>query len=412
LENQTANNSLVDFEPLIKNRNFIILMSGQFVSTFGSSLSQIIIPLLILTIYKSPGLAGIVGGIETLPYLAFSLLAGVITDRWNQKRVMIVSEIIRAFNIATIPISLIFGSLSLTQLVVNALVEGTCFVFFQMAESSVSVTIVGNRQITHSATVNEVIASFSPLVGPALGGYLFGVARAIPFLIDAITFVYSFMAISLIRMPDNKERLTDPQPRLSIKKDIGEGVKWLREQPVLLGLAVLNATLTFALTGESLLVMVQLRNLSASPTTIGLVFTIAGVGAIVGSMCGGYVKKNFRFGYSVLLLTWLFSLFMGCFAFAHSVWSIGVVFSLLLFIDPLYDVIALSYRYVHIPPHLLGRVNSVFRLIGRSLQPLGVALMGFSLQYLGTFITIITFTGVLAIVAVLFTFNSRFRTTQ
>ena len=166
--NQLANDVAVDSKPLIKNRNFILLMSGQLVSTFGSSLSQIVIPLLILTIYKSPGLAGILGGIETLPYLAFSLIAGVVTDRWNKKIVMMVSEIIRAFNISTIPIALIFGELSLFQLVVNALIEGTCFVFFQMSETAVSVTIVGDRQITNSATFNEVIASFSPLVGPAL----------------------------------------------------------------------------------------------------------------------------------------------------------------------------------------------------------------------------------------------------
>ena len=197
-----------------------------------------------------------------------------------------------------------------------------------------------------------------------------------------------------------------------MKADISEGLKWLRNQPVLLGLAILNATLTFALTGEALLVMVQLRNLSTSPSTIGLIFTIAGAGAIVGSMCGGYVKKKFRFGYSILLLTWFFSLFMGCFMFAHSVWSIGLVFSILFFIDPLYDVVAMSYRYENIPPQLLGRVNSVFRLVGHSLQPLGVALMGFSLQYLGTSITVITVTGVLAIVAAIFTLNSRFRTTQ
>src|SRR5262249_55681404 len=103
---------------LWRNKNYMLLWSGQVVSTIGSSGSQIIYPLLILALTDSPAAAGIAASARALPYLLFSLPVGALVDRWDRKRVMIWSDIGRAVAVASIPLAMAFDALSLPQIYV------------------------------------------------------------------------------------------------------------------------------------------------------------------------------------------------------------------------------------------------------------------------------------------------------
>jgi MFS family permease len=132
---------LPKLRPLIFNRDYMLLWTGQVVSAVGSSMSGIVFTLLILAITTTPtdplgneALAGFAAALFSLPYLLFSLPVGALIDRWNRKRVMIISDGLRALNIATIPIAIFGGWITPWQLMVNAFIEGTFFVFFNLAE--------------------------------------------------------------------------------------------------------------------------------------------------------------------------------------------------------------------------------------------------------------------------------------
>src|SRR6266436_6068416 len=122
--------------PLRRNRDFILLWSGQAVSTIGTRVSSLAYPLLVLALTHSPAKAGIVGFAQALPYMLFYLPAGALVDRWNRKRVMLIADAGRALALGSLALVLAFGSLSLAQIIVVAFVEGSLFVFFSLAESA------------------------------------------------------------------------------------------------------------------------------------------------------------------------------------------------------------------------------------------------------------------------------------
>ena len=121
------------FVPLWRNRDYILLWSGQMISSVGSRVSMLAFPLLVLALTHSPAQAGLIGAMRGLPYALLILPAGTLVDRWNRKRVMILCDIGRALALGSIPLALVLGHLTIAQIYVVSLVEGTLFTFFSLA---------------------------------------------------------------------------------------------------------------------------------------------------------------------------------------------------------------------------------------------------------------------------------------
>jgi len=115
--------------PLWRNRDFILLWSDQTVSTLGTSMSLLALPLLALALTRSPAQAGFLAAVQSLPYLVFSLPAGALIDRWDRKRVMIRCDAARFIVYGSVPLAYVLGHLTIAQLYLVALVGGTAFVF-------------------------------------------------------------------------------------------------------------------------------------------------------------------------------------------------------------------------------------------------------------------------------------------
>src|SRR5581483_321716 len=120
--------------PLRRNRDFVLLQAGQLLSTAGTQATAIAYPLLVLALTHSPARAGLVGFASILPYALFGLLAGVAADRWNRKRVMLAADGVRAIAIGSLVAALAVGHVTFAQIAAVAFVEGTAFVFFNIAE--------------------------------------------------------------------------------------------------------------------------------------------------------------------------------------------------------------------------------------------------------------------------------------
>src|SRR5438552_3071981 len=141
--------------PLWRNRDYMLLWSGQLVSTLGSAASQVVFPLLILAITNSPAAAGIAGALFMLPYALFSLPAGALIDRWDRKRVMVLCDTGRALVFASIPVALALNVLTVWQLYVTSFLEGTLFVFFNIAEAASLPRVVSKAQLPQAAAQNQ-----------------------------------------------------------------------------------------------------------------------------------------------------------------------------------------------------------------------------------------------------------------
>src|SRR5947209_14202116 len=133
---------------LWRNRDYMLLWSGQALSDIGGAISELAFPLLVLAVTHSPAQAGFVAALRALPATLFSLLAGVLVDRWDRKWVMLVCDAGRALNLAGIPVAYALGHLTIWQLSLTAFLEGTLMIVFKLAKTVAVPQVVTRAQIT------------------------------------------------------------------------------------------------------------------------------------------------------------------------------------------------------------------------------------------------------------------------
>lgn len=392
--------------PLWRNRDYMLLWSGQIVSSTGTRVSQLALPLLVLALTHSPAQAGLIGAVRGIPYALFILPAGALVDRWNRKLVMILCDAGRALALGSIPLALLLGHLAIAQLYIVSLVEGTLFTFFNLAETACLPHVVAKEQLTAAAAQNSVIDSVSGMVGPSLGGFLYGLAKSIPFLTDAITYGASVLSLFFIKKDFQEERDVKP---LRLWAEVGEGLSWLWHAPLIRFIALLTGGLILPVTGYSLILIVLAQSQHASSFTIGLILAAGGVGSIVGAMLVAPLQRRFRFGQLMIGGTWLWGLTWLLFAIAPNPLVLGIAVAASFIVVPIYMSVQFGYRLSVIPDQLQGRVNSVFRLIAFGSEPVGMAITGFLLQAIGPIPAVLVLFVPQGILAVVATFSGHFR---
>lgn len=392
---------------LWRNRDFMLLWSGQTVSVLGSGMSQIAAPLLILALTGSPANAGLAGFLYTIPYVILSLPAGALIDRWNRKRVMILCDTGRALALGSVPVAFALGHLTVIQLYIASLVEGTLFVFFNLAEVACLPRVVPAEQLPDATSRNQAAETAAFLVAPPLGGFLFqAVGKTVPYLADAVSYVVSVVSLLFIRTRFQEERTAAPR---ALRVEIGEGLVWLWRQPLIRFMAFLTGGLNFTGFAMILGVIVLAKHQGASPTVIGFIMAMGGAGGIVGSLLGPPIQKRFAFGPVIIVMVWIQALLFPLFAVAPNPLVLGLVSAGVVVSGPIYNVVQFSYRLALIPDALQGRVNSVFRLTAFGFQPIGAALAGVLIQAFGAVTTILLFSAWLIGLAVLTTVNRHVR---
>jgi MFS family permease len=360
--------------PLRKNRDFVLLQTGQMLSTIGTASTQIAYPLLVLATTHSPAKAGVVGFAAFAPYVVFGLLAGVAADRWNRKRVMIVMDLVRVLCMTSIVVAYELHELTFAQIAVVALVEGSAFVFFNIAEVGALRSVVPSRQLPDAAAAEQARQSVVTLAGPPLGGALFGFGRALPFLADAISYVFSIGSLLLMRTPFQETRTRDATP---LRTQIREGISFLWQHPYLRTSAFIFAGDNFVFQAIFLVFVVVAKRHGWSGAQIGAMIAAFGVSSLIGSLVAPRMTKILGVRTIMLLNQWgnglfvLFVFFDSPYVFAASVLPVA-------FVSPWLNSVIVGYRTAVTPDHLVGRVSSVARnlaFLGMPLGPLAAGLL-------------------------------------
>jgi MFS family permease len=359
------------------NRDYLLLWSGQAISLIGTQVSQLALPLLVLAFTHAPAQAGIVGALKALPYLVVSLPAGALMDRWNRKRVMMLCDSGRALALGSIALALVLGKLTMLQVYLVALSEGTLFVFFNLAEVSCLPRIVASAQLPTAVARNEATINLGYLLGPSLGGLLYGLGRIAPFLVDALSYLASVLSLCFIRTPFQEARVVSSA---RLWDDIQEGLAWLLRQPFIRFLALLTAIGNLVDFGVGLTVIVLAQKQHASAVGIGLMMACGGIGGIIGSTLASVVQRKHTLRQILVGTHWGWGLLLICIALAPSPWVIGILLGLIEVLVSIALVAQYSYRLATIPDALRARVTSVFRLVVVAGQPLGLTLAGVLIQ--------------------------------
>jgi MFS family permease len=371
--------------PLWRNPNYLLLWGGQAISSIGTQASQLALPLLILAATGSPVRAGILGGLRGLAYIVVGLPAGALVDRWNRKLVMVLCDSGRALALGSIPLALLIGHLTVAQLYAVGFAEGALFIFFGLAETACLTRVVPAQQLPDAVAQNQATDAASILVGPPFGGALYGIAHALPFVADAVSYGVSVVSILFIRARIQDERT---ERRRAFLAEIGSGISWIWRHRTIQLLLWLNTGLNLVYGGWTLLLIELAQRLGAGPGVIGLIFASGGVGTLLGALLTPLAQRWFSVAQLIIGVMWIFALTWPPYALAPNLLALGVVNAIGFFFVPITISTQFSYRLLLVPDAFQGRVNSVFRLGIFGGQTLGLLMIGFLLQRYGPVATV------------------------
>jgi MFS family permease len=370
------------------------LFTGTVVSNLGDGMATVAYPWLASAITRNPLLIALVAVAQRLPWLVFTLPAGVITDRVDRRKAMVTMDVVRgcltlvvAFAVMgaqdTLPgpdeLDLVTGTRTgLFLLVLGAtLLLGMAEVLRDNSNQTILPNIVRPDQLEKANgriwSIENITNTFA---GPPLGSLLLIVAFSLPFFVDAGTFFLAAAMVMLIPGSFRAER-EDLEARPSFRSELGEGVRWLMGHSLLRPMAIILGVMNAAamITGATLVLFAQ-EVLDIGP----FLFTVLFFGGAIGGLIGGNVAPavSRRLGSGTALAVALGGMAIGPFIIGLVPWwpLVIVIFGIEAFFGILWNVITVSLRQTIIPSRLLGRVNSVYRFFAWGMIPIGAAVGG------------------------------------
>ncbi|UMP04531.1 MFS transporter [Amycolatopsis sp. EV170708-02-1] len=333
------------------------------IDSLGNGVFTAALPLLAVTVSHDPRDVALVSAATYLPWLLLSLPAGSVVDRVDRTTLMWRTQALQALIVGVLAALVAAGMISAPVLVLLAFALGACDVFYDNAAQTAVPDLVP-KGLLHRANGGQQVAMIvgRQFLGPPLGSLFFALAWTLPFAVDAASFVLA--AVLLAKLPGRRGRAE------SVK--VLDGVRWLMRHRLLRALALLLGINTFCgQLGNATLVLFVTDVLHLGAGVFGLLLA----GAAIGGVVGGLVITR--------LVAWLGDLrallvslavnatvFVGM-GFSPNVVVLGGLFAVSSFVTTIWNVVTVGVRQQEVPSTLLGRVNSVYRLLGWGLMPLG-----------------------------------------
>lgn len=359
---------------LWKHGDFLWLWSSQTVSQFGSQVSALALPLVaIVALRESAFEVAMLGMVEFLPFLLFSLPAGVWVDRLPRRPMLVVADVVRAVALITVPIAYWLDALTIWQLYAVGFAVGVGTVFFDVAYQSYLPSLVAREDLSEGNSKLEISRSAAQLGGPGLGGVLIGILTApVAVAADAISFVVSALLIGRIR---TGERRPAREERRSLLSELWEGLRYVLRHEYVRGMAASVAIFNFfGNVGGAIFLVYLVRDLGMSATTIGLVLGLGNLGFLAGAFVAKRVEARLGVGRTIVGSMALspFGLLLVPLATRETAAPLIVASGVIVgFAVVLYNVSAISLMQAITPDRLLGRMNASRRFVVWGVIPLG-----------------------------------------
>jgi predicted MFS family arabinose efflux permease len=373
--------------PLRRNRDFMWLQTAELLSSGGSQITAIAYPLLVLALTGSAAKAGLVAFARLLGMALLALPAGLAADRWSRKRLMIAAHAGRSLAIGTLATLLIVDQIAFWTIPVIAFVEGSGAAVYSAAQAGAMRAVVPKSQLPAAVAVVTGRSAAISLAAPPVGGALFAVARALPFVVHAVSYAFSTIALLAMRTPFQEAREPDPSP---LRARLAEGFRFLWRHPFLRACAFFFGLANFIGPGVLLAVVVIGEREGLSGGEVGLLVSAFGACLLLGSFLSPLVRRVLPVRGVLLLELWTWA---GCGLFV--IWpNVYVLTASILptaLAIPSTDSVVRSYELSMTPDRLLGRVESVRSTIALMIAPLGPLVAGLLLESVSERATIAVF---------------------
>ncbi|MGH6654102.1 MAG: MFS transporter [Actinocrinis sp.] len=383
---------------LWRNRDYTGWWIGESVSEFGSTLSAVAFPLLILAVTGSAARAGFVQSAAGIGALVTMLLGGALADRFSRRTLLIAAPLVEALAVSTVVVSVATGHVNVAHLTVVGFVQGLASGLAGGAGFAALRRVVPAPQLPTAFAQLQGRTMAIRLAGPAGGGLLFTLARWVPFLGDTLSFLVGAFGVALIRRPlgpDPDERV----PGEPVLASIRAGFSFIRGNAYLRFLMAWAALANACVTGMLLLVIVLVRDHHGSAALVGAVTSLGAVGGLVGSLFSARIARRAPGRLLVITVSWLMALTPVGIAVVPWPWAIGALLALMMFLIGPVNVVFSTYEARMIPDALMGRVSSALNFGAASVRWFGPLGAGSLAAAFGPTAAMLVFAAVLAAIA-------------
>lgn len=362
-----------------------MVVIGQIISLFGNAILRFALPLYLLRETDSSSLFGVVTACAFIPMVFFSLFGGVIADRKNKRNIMVVLDFTTAAVILIFSFAL--GKVLLVPLMITVLMilYGISGIYQPAVQASIPLIVEKQFLMQGNAVIN-MVSTLAGLLGPVIGGVLFGAFGIMPILLISVgCFVFSAVMEIFIHIPFEKN--TDGKSIFgAVGSDLLDSFRFIKyEKPIFLSvleiLVLFNLILTSMILVGIPVIVVQI--LRMSDTALGITQGSMGLGGLAGGIIAGTAAKKIRLknGYIFLMICSLAALFMGISVFEAIPKNIGYfIITAISFVamcaSTMFGVSMMTAVQQQTPPNLLGKIMAVIIAISSCSQPVGQAIYG------------------------------------
>ncbi|WP_434442379.1 MFS transporter [Lentzea sp. E54] len=357
--------------PLRKNVQFQLLWFGGAVSQLGTTTTALAAPLLIIALTGSPFWAGAVGGVRAAALIIALVPAGVWIDRWDRRATLVWSQTVQAGAAAALAVAILVDRAPIAVFLLLAVVDGVCTAFSTPARTTAIQAVVPKDQLKTAYAQEEARGHAARVAGPPLGALLMAAGRAVPFVVDAVTFAVAAVCAWFAKIPARAEQ----RPRQKMHLDIKEAGAWLWHRRSLRDLTAVFLVLNL-LGGATLLpVIVLVGERGGTALDTGVVFAGIGVGGILGSLVAPRV--TLAAGKLMIVVLAVFGLCTLAMALPFGVFWPFVPLAVTAVVTPLINVVVSALYTELVPEDMMGRLDGIATMASRVLTPLAPVLGGF-----------------------------------
>jgi MFS family permease len=368
--------------PAVARRDFHKLWLGQTISLFGSQCTLLALPLTAaVNLGVGPAQMGLLGAVETLPFILLSLPVGVWVDRRRRRGLLVWADLGRALLLLILPLLALLGSLRFAHLLAVAFAVGVLTQVFDLSYQSYLPTLVGRERLLDSNGKLEASRSLAQSVGPLLAGVAIQALTApVTLALDALSFLIAAICFATIRAPEPDPGTRTTQPLLA---EIGEGLGFVFRQPLVRAIVGCSGTLNCCTFVQlAVFVLFATRDLGLSPAQLGIAYACGGPGALLGALLSARIVRWWGLGRTILVGA--ACQISHCFAAplagvvtgaalpvlmaGHGLFGLGLA---------LYGINQLSLRQLVTPEQLQGRMNASLRFLVTGAIPIGSLAGGF-----------------------------------
>lgn len=373
---------------LWRNRDFNVFWMGQSLSSFGDGFAFLALPLLVFQATGSVVQMGLVTGTIGVGQVVSGLISGVIVDRVDRRRLMILCDLLRLVLYGSIPLCWLLAGPQLWLIYVVVGFGSALGMTFQIALITALTNLVDRDQLTDANGRVSATFSLALVIGPLMAGVVSArIGPAASVGVDALSFGVSALSLSWIRLRRASADRVAESGGASLRRtvtDFLDGTRFLLGQPTLRALMLLLTGLSFVMAGMIDLFIFHLKHdLHQGDSAVGLVIGLAGIGGVGGALVAPWLRRRVGFGASWLsgwALTGISCILIGI---VPALWLILICAVGYTFGDVLSGTLSYTLRQELTPDHLLGRATATFWTVAAIASPLGAATLTVLAAHIG-----------------------------